>query len=195
MARLICSQCDRIYSANELVWRCECGGLLEIEFQARFDRQAIARRPPGLWRYREAIPLEDERNIVSFGEGYSPLVEVAFGRRSALVKQDHLFPTGSYKDRGASVLISKALELGVETVVEYSSGNAGCAISTIEVRPGLPGRSPPYAVRPLRVDFVPSATHCGHWKPTAATGQPELCEMHSLQFAPLGSSVAFEQLA
>ena len=42
-------------------------------------------------------------------------------------------------------------------------------ISTSEVRPGLPERSPPYAVRPDRVVFAPSATHCGHWKPTAAS--------------------------
>src|SRR5512140_1000374 len=137
MAQLICSQCNRTYAASEAVWRCECGGLLEIDFQPRFDRQAIARRPPGLWRYREAIPLEDERNIVSFGEGYSPLVEVAFGRRSALVKQDQLFPSGSYKDRGATVLVSKMKELGVQDCVEDSSGNAGCAVAAYCARAGI----------------------------------------------------------
>jgi len=70
---------------------------------------------------------------------------------------------------GSSIsLLSQAL--AEPPVVSTSSQTAALtAISTIEVRPALPGRSPPYAVRPLRVVFAPSETHCGHWKPTAAS--------------------------
>ena len=81
-----------------------------------------------MWRYREAIPIEKDENIISFDEGFTPLTEVDFSGVKVLVKQDHLFPTGSFKDRGAAVLISKAKECGVSRVVEDSSGNAGCAI-------------------------------------------------------------------
>ena len=129
MASLVCGDCRREYSGGEKVWKCSCGGLLDIEFQPSFPIDKIRSRKPTLWRYREAIPLAEDRNIVSFDEGFTPLLRVEIAGRPVWLKQDHLFPTGSYKDRGASVLISKAKELGVKTVVEDSSGNAGCAIA------------------------------------------------------------------
>jgi threonine synthase len=82
-----------------------------------------------MWRYREALPIEDDKHIISFDEGFTPLVEEKFFGKKVLLKQDHLFPSGSYKDRGASVLVSKIKELGVKKVVEDSSGNAGAAIA------------------------------------------------------------------
>ncbi|NQU03591.1 MAG: threonine synthase [Syntrophaceae bacterium] len=129
MNRLVCTKCKATYGLNEPVWRCGCGSLLDIEFEPVFDVEAISRRRPTMWRYREAIPVTHDTNIVSFDEGFTPLVEVTFSGKPVLIKQDHLFPTGSYKDRGASVLISKIKELGIQSVVEDSSGNAGCAIA------------------------------------------------------------------
>lgn len=82
-----------------------------------------------MWRYREAIPLEDDQNIVTLVEGFTPLIPLNFLGKKVWIKQEHLFPTGSYKDRGASVLISTIKELGINEVVEDSSGNAGCAIA------------------------------------------------------------------
>jgi len=82
-----------------------------------------------MWRFRRAIPIRDDANIISMGEGYTPLITREIAGRSVHIKQEQLFSTGSYKDRGASVLISKAKELGVKRVVEDSSGNAGCAIA------------------------------------------------------------------
>ena len=82
-----------------------------------------------MWRYREAIPILEDKNIISFDEGFTPLIPVKFGVKTVWIKQDHLFPTGSYKDRGASVLVSKIKELGIDAVAEDSSGNAGCAIA------------------------------------------------------------------
>ena len=95
------------------------------------------KRRPGLWRYREAIPIQKDGSILSMGEGFTPLEEVEFNGRSALLKIDYLFPTGSYKDRGAAVLISKAKELGIKKVVEDSSGNAGSAIAAYCARAGI----------------------------------------------------------
>ena len=129
MSSLVCLDCRREYSCGEIIWKCTCGGLLNIEFQPSFPIDKIRSRKPTLWRYREAIPLAEDCNIVSFDEGFTPLLRVEVAGRPVWLKQDHLFPTGSYKDRGASVLISKAKELGVKTVVEDSSGNAGCAIA------------------------------------------------------------------
>jgi len=71
------------------------------------------------------------------GEGLTPLEEMEFGSHRVWVKIDYLFPTGSYKDRGAAVLISKARELGIKKVVEDSSGNAGGAIAAYCSRAGI----------------------------------------------------------
>jgi len=82
-----------------------------------------------LWRYRETIPIHHETSILSMNEGFTPLEEMELDGSRVLVKIDYLFPTGSYKDRGATVLISKMKEWGVQKVVEDSSGNAGSAVA------------------------------------------------------------------
>lgn len=127
--QFICTKCQTTYPLDEPRWKCDCGSTLDIEFEAIFDLAKIGQRKPTLWRYREAIPVQNDANIVSLEEGFSPLTEANFDGKLVLIKQDHLFPTGSYKDRGASVLISKVKELGIKEVVEDSSGNAGAAIS------------------------------------------------------------------
>lgn len=137
MNQLVCQTCHQTYGLNEPRWRCGCGGLLEIEFRAVFDREAIRQRPTTMWRYREALPLGPEAEVVTFGEGFTPLVPVDFGGRAVWVKQDQLFPTGSYKDRGAALLISKIKELGIREVVEDSSGNAGCAVAAYCAAAGI----------------------------------------------------------
>jgi len=127
--QLIFNKCKAIYPVDVPSWKCDCGSILDIEFEPVFDLEEIERRKPTMWRYREAIPINNDENIVSFDEGFTPIIEVIFHGRPVLIKQDQLFPTGSYKDRGASVLVSKVKELGIRQVVEDSSGNAGCAIS------------------------------------------------------------------
>jgi len=137
MTHLRCTHCGAEYPASALRWNCECGGLLDLIFQPSFDRAKIQLRPPTLWRYREALPVEEDGHIVTFGEGFTPLSTFKLGGVEALVKQDQLFPTGSYKDRGAAVLVSQAKALGIREVVEDSSGNAGCAIAAWCARAGI----------------------------------------------------------
>jgi threonine synthase len=95
------------------------------------------KRDPTLWRYREAIPILQDEHILSLGEGFTPLEEMEFNGHRVLLKIDYLFPTGSYKDRGATVLVSKLRELGIRKVVEDSSGNAGSAIAAYCARAGI----------------------------------------------------------
>jgi threonine synthase len=140
--RLICTACQSTFSLDDPRWRCDCGAILDIDWKPTFDgdgtrRSRIAARKPTMWRYREALPIGDDASIVSLSEGFTPLVEVEFAGRPVWVKQDQLFSTGSYKDRGASLLISKVVELGIERVVEDSSGNAGCAIAAYCARAGI----------------------------------------------------------
>ncbi|MFC1854086.1 threonine synthase [candidate division CSSED10-310 bacterium] len=126
---LQCFECEKQFTLSEKRWRCSCGGLLDVVFDCHFPLEKIKKRKPTLWRYREAIPLQNEENRVSFEEGFTPLREYDFNGFPVLIKHDHLFHTGSFKDRGASVLISKIKELGITRVVEDSSGNAACAIA------------------------------------------------------------------
>jgi len=102
---------------------------LTLDFHARFPIDNIKKRKPTLWRYREALPIEHDHHIISFDEGFTPLLKEELFGKKVLLKQDYLFPSGSFKDRGASVLVSKSKELGVKQVVEDSSGNAGAAIT------------------------------------------------------------------
>lgn len=90
-----------------------------------------------MWRYREAIPIHNDASILSMNEGFTPLEEIEFKGGGVLIKIDYLFPTGSYKDRGATVLISKMKEWGVQKVVEDSSGNAGSAIAAYCAKAGI----------------------------------------------------------
>ena len=130
-----CSRCGRVYNDDAMRFRCDCGGVLDLLFEPQFDPAAVAGRPRDLWRYREALPVSGD--IVTMGEGCTPLLPVPFRTATLLVKQEQLFPTGSYKDRGAAVLISHLRELGVERVVEDSSGNAGCAVAAYAARAGI----------------------------------------------------------
>ena len=128
-ATLICATCAARIPADTPVWRCHCGGILDLDYPRRFDPRAIAGRPPTLWRYRQALPLPAATEPVSFDEGFTPLLKCDMRGCTVHLKHEHRFPTGSYKDRGAAVLITKARQLGIREVVEDSSGNAGCAIA------------------------------------------------------------------
>ena len=102
MNSLKCYQCNQKYPIFDPRWRCDCGGVLDIEFSASLDVSRVAQRPPNLWRYQEVIPLPEGTQPVSFSEGFTPLLPVVISGKTLFVKQDHLFPSGSYKDRGAT---------------------------------------------------------------------------------------------
>lgn len=134
---LVCPVCSRTYPASaEEPWRCSCGAPLELAAQPRPDGPPPAfseldtRR--GLWAFSEFIPVEPR---VSLGEGFTPLVSAP--EWDAQFKLEYVLPTGSFKDRGATTTLSRAAELGVEKIIEDSSGNAGAAIATYAARAGI----------------------------------------------------------
>ncbi len=133
---LLCLECGKAHSQGEPIWRCPCGGLLEVEVEARFPWEAISKRAHSLWRYREALPIEMDPPV-TLGEGMTPLLPWKLAGREVFLKLDYLFPTGSFKDRGASVLMSRVKELGVKEVLGDSSGNAGAAIAAYSARAGV----------------------------------------------------------
>ena len=137
MNQFACQNCQQTHSLMEPIWCCPCGGLLDITFKAEFNLDGIAKRPPNLWRYREAIPIPATHDIATLGEGFTPLLPITLDGRTVHIKQEQLFPTGSYKDRGAAVLLNQIKALGISEIVEDSSGNAGAAVAAYAARAGI----------------------------------------------------------
>ncbi len=157
MGHLRCGICEATYEFDDPRWRCDCGSYLDIAFEPSFDPAAISTGPRSLWRYRGAIPIRDDSDIVSMTEGFTPLVDVILGGRKTQVKLDHLCPTGSFKDRGASVLVSRLRELKITRVVEDSSGNAGSAIAAYCSKAGIQCTVfVPESTRPDKVALIKS---------------------------------------
>ncbi len=136
MGYLICGECGKKYEETQAVWCCDCGGLLDYKGDSIFDVGKVDKSENSLWRYHHVLPVSFE-NRVSFGEGFTPLQKICVKGKDVLFKFDHIFPSGSYKDRGATVLVSKIKELGIEQVVEDSSGNAGAAIAAYCAKAGI----------------------------------------------------------
>jgi threonine synthase len=95
-----------------------------------------------MWRYREVMPVESDENIVSLGEGWTPLLEVPrlakrTGLKNLLIKDESVNPTQSFKARGMSAAVSMAKELGITKVAAPSAGNAGGALSAYAARAGM----------------------------------------------------------
>lgn len=135
MNSLICTVCKKHFSLNDPIWRCSCGGLLDIECNSSFPIAIIENRPKDMWRYREALPFDGEQ--VTYREGYTPLLPIMFEGKEVLVKQEHMFQTGSFKDRGAALMVSKIAQLGIDKVIEDSSGNAGAAVAAYCARAAI----------------------------------------------------------
>ncbi len=125
------------YPLNATTWQDEKGGLLDLRFTPKFDPESVDKSNFSLWRYRSALPFDASVSPVSMNEGLTPLVNVDLGAHRIQFKLDYLFPSGSYKDRGATVLMTLARQLGVSRVVQDSSGNAGCAIAHYAALAGI----------------------------------------------------------
>jgi len=132
-----CSACEKKHSLEEKIFRCNCGGFLQVEGARIFPLRELQNRDLTIWRYQEAFGLPPEVQPVSLGEGRTPLLKRTVSDGEVYFKLDFLQPSGSFKDRGASVLISLVRWLGVSQVVEDSSGNAGAALSAYSAAAGI----------------------------------------------------------
>lgn len=137
----ICHTCKKVYDVTEMIWKCECGGLLDlVKEPMKIDPSNWKKDLPSLWRYVEVLPFEKDSSIwegITMGEGFTPLVVLDESKPNTFVKMDYMMPTLSFKDRGAAILIAKAKELGVKKVIEDSSGNAGTSIAAYAARANI----------------------------------------------------------
>jgi len=109
---------------------------------AAMTREAVAARAPTMWRDRELLPVEDDSNVVTPGEGMSPLLPCerlgeALGLRDLWVKDESQLPSGSFKSRGLAMAVSRAKELGARRLAIPTAGNAGGALAAYAARAGM----------------------------------------------------------
>ncbi|HAA77085.1 TPA: threonine synthase [Candidatus Latescibacteria bacterium] len=144
---LICTKTGDSYDKTELLNLSDQGAPLFARYdlgavRENLPKEALADREPTMWRYVEVLPVEDPRFKVSLGEGYTPLLQASslgqhIGTPNLLIKDEGANPTGSFKARGLSAAISRALELGTKAIAIPSAGNAGGATAAYAARAGL----------------------------------------------------------
>ena len=146
---LECANCHKTYEANKLHNLCvECGKPLLVRYDltkaaADLTKESLKSRAENLWRYAEVLPVENAENIVSFGEGFTPLLKAEKLAASLpvklnlFIKDESTNPTQSFKARGMSAAVSMAKELGVKRVAAPSAGNAAGALAAYASRAGM----------------------------------------------------------
>lgn len=147
VTHLECAKCGLTYDASKLQNLCTCGGPLLVRYdlariKASVTKDDLKGRVASLWRYKELLPVNDDKNIVTLGEGMTPLLSAsslgeAIGLPDLWLKDEGLNPTGTFKSRGAATGMSKAKELGVKTVAMPTAGNAGGAWAAYAARAGV----------------------------------------------------------
>jgi threonine synthase len=149
VTHLECANCAKIHEANTLQNLCtECGKPLLVRYDleraaATLTKDALKTREATLWRYREVLPVVKAENIVSLGEGYTPLLKAARLAASLpinlnlYIKDESTNPTQSFKARGMTAAVSMAKELGVKKTAAPSAGNAAGALAAYASRAGM----------------------------------------------------------
>src|SRR5439155_11209678 len=137
---LECTACGREFDASAAHGLCSaCGKVLFArydlaELKNAVDPEEFRGRSWDMWRYRELLPVRDEANVVTLGEGMTPLLRV---NEHLSIKDEGKNPTGTFKARGMAAAISKAKELGITEVALPSAGNAGSAAAAYAAAAGM----------------------------------------------------------
>lgn len=144
---LYCSKCDQRYNIDDVHTLCKCGGPLLVDYDYKkageiLNPEIVRSRPSNMWKYKEVLPVKDEANIVTLGEGGTPLLKAQkigddLGLENLYFKDETANPTGSFKARGLGMAVSRAKELGLERLIIPTAGNAGSAVAAYAARAGL----------------------------------------------------------
>ncbi|NMA87904.1 MAG: threonine synthase [Methanoculleus bourgensis] len=145
MYRLVCVHCAATYAPDQIIYTCKhCGHLLTVEYDLDgidVSRDEWDRRPLSVWRYREILPVQGEP--VSLQEGGTPLYHLEkigkeLGLPELYAKHEGMNPTGSFKDRGMTVGVSMARQLGMTSVACASTGNTSASLAAYAAKAGIP---------------------------------------------------------
>ncbi len=150
----ICSMCGKIMPTTIREPKCECGGLWKLQFNPpKFSLDGIDHNEWSMFRYRKFMALDDDAwKGITMGEGMTPVIRFD---ENVLFKMDYCMPTLSFKDRGAAVLISHCKSIGVNSVVQDSSGNAGNSVAAYSARAGISCEIfVPEGTSPKKIDMI-----------------------------------------
>lgn len=144
---IVCPRCRKAFPLGKAINLCPCGSPLFVRYETKEIKRAVGKsalkdRGATLWRYREFLPLASDAKPVSLGEGFTPLMEAPrlaaeLRVKKLWIKDEAQNPTGSFKDRGLSVAVSVARELGIKKVAIPSAGNAGASLAAYAARAGI----------------------------------------------------------
>ena len=145
---LECTYCNATYSADEAQRLCaECGKVLYPRYDLEaaslaLDKDMLKDRPANMWRYFEVMPVRDPANVVTLGEGFTPIFKAErfgpeMGCSDLHIKDEGVNPTASFKARGLSAAVSKAKELGLTKITMPSAGNAAGAMTAYAAKAGI----------------------------------------------------------
>lgn len=147
VTHLECAKTGEHYPADQIHNLSRAGKPLLVRYDLAgvaksLSKEALAQRPPDLWRYRELLPVRAAENIVSLGETMTPIVRMArtaarLGGGEILVKDEGRLPTGSFKARGLVMAVSMAKALGIKHMAMPTNGNAGAALAAYASRAGI----------------------------------------------------------
>ena len=144
-----CTYCHTITDFKAFKGTCPNCGEKVVEARYELDKinvvewlAELRKRPATLWRYHEVLPIYDTDNIITLHEGGTPLIKskalaASLGLKNLYIKDERQGPTGSFKDRQATVAISALNEMGIEDVVVASTGNVAIAYSAYGARAGI----------------------------------------------------------
>ena len=152
--RYVCAKCGKTADVATRAAKCVCGGLWQLDYDLpAFDETLIDREEWSIFRYRAFMPLEGEIwRQVTLGEGMTPIVRFD---DDLMLKMDYYMPTLSFKDRGAAVLVSHCKAIGVNSVVQDSSGNAGNSVAAYCGRVGIDCEIfVPEGTSPKKIDMI-----------------------------------------
>ncbi|MBS3789665.1 MAG: threonine synthase [Candidatus Thermoplasmatota archaeon] len=148
LQHLECTECGKKFSSEKVQTICEdCDAPLFARYDLKriedsIDKEDLRSRYPAMWRYREFLPILEDENIVSLGEGFTPIHELDrlgrdIGIKNLFMKDGGVLPTGTFKSRGLAMGVSKAKELGIKKIAMPSAGNAAGALATYGSRAGI----------------------------------------------------------
>jgi threonine synthase len=144
-AYLECAHCKTAYSINGVQTYASCCNqplVVKYDHPAAFYKEDLIFREKNMWRYFEVLPVMERKNIVTLGEGMTPLLSLeksaaVHGFADLMMKDESFNPTGSFKARGLSAAVSKAKELGISRCIVPTAGNAGGALAAYCARAGI----------------------------------------------------------
>ncbi|MBW2605855.1 MAG: threonine synthase [Deltaproteobacteria bacterium] len=147
VSHLSCPKCDNTYESEKIMQVCDCGSPLLVRYDISkistvLKKEDLSKRKPDLWRYLELLPVKLHENIVTLGEGMTPLLKLnrlgaEVGLENLYLKDEGIIPTGTFKARGAAVGVSRAKELGVNILAMPTNGNAGAAWAVYAAAAGI----------------------------------------------------------